>query len=211
MAVSLVQWRGEIGVFHGKCQVYFHSSSCCSVAAMSYASISYNFCFTKLLTLVLITFFSGILLSYHKKINGNVFMIKPYIRSITYFLITWSLLKYIWYDSRIIILSGDIETNPGPKHSFSSQGLKICHWNLNSFSSHMYKTPKLHLMVTIWKYLQECITFEIRIGRKCCKFICLYSCQSQTNDEFESFLKTFELNLDKIYDDNPFTISVFIR
>ena len=54
-------------------------------------------------------------------------MIKPYIRSITYFLITWSLLKYIWYDSRIIILSGDIETNPGPKHSFSSQGLKICH------------------------------------------------------------------------------------
>ena len=102
-------------------------------------------------------------------------MIKPYIRSVTYFLITWSLLKYIWYDSRIIILSGDIETNPGPKHSFSSQGLKICHWNLNSLSSHMYKslycrhsflftnyilfvsqklvlTPKLHLMKTIWKY-----------------------------------------------------------
>ena len=25
-----------------------------------------------------------------------------------------------------IILSGDIETNLGPKHSFSSQGLKIC-------------------------------------------------------------------------------------
>ena len=59
-------------------------------------------------------------------------MIKPYIRSITYFLIWWSLLKYIWYDSRIIILSGDTETNPGPKHSFSSQGLKICHWNLQN-------------------------------------------------------------------------------
>ena len=39
------------------------------------------------------------------------------------------------------------------------------------------------------KYLQECITFEIRIGRKCCKFICLYRSPSQTNDEFESFLK----------------------
>ena len=36
-------------------------------------------------------------------------MIKPHIRRITYFLITWSLLKYIWYDSWIIILSGDIE------------------------------------------------------------------------------------------------------
>ena len=118
MTVSLVQWRREIGVFYGKFKVFFNSSSCCS-AALSYASISHNFCFTKLFTLVLITFFSGILLSYHKKINDNVFMIKPYIRSITYFLITWSLLKYIWYDSRIIILSGDIETNPGPKHSFS--------------------------------------------------------------------------------------------
>ena len=33
----------------------------------------------------------------------------------------------MWHDSRIIILSSDIETNPGPKHSFSSQGLNICH------------------------------------------------------------------------------------
>ena len=54
-------------------------------------------------------------------------MIKPCIRTVTFFLITWSLLKYIWYDSQVIILSGDIEKNSGPKHSFSSQGLKICH------------------------------------------------------------------------------------
>ena len=70
-------------------------------------------------------------------------MIKPYIRSITYFLIIWCLHKYIWYDSKIIILSGDIETNPGPKHSLSSQSLNICHWNLNSLSSHMYKNVSL--------------------------------------------------------------------
>ena len=58
------------------------------------------------------------------------------------------------------------------------------------------------------KYLQECIKFEIRIGRKCCKFICLYRSPSQTNDEFESFLKSFELTLDKIHEDNPFMVSV---
>ena len=57
-------------------------------------------------------------------------------------------------------------------------------------------------------YLQECITFEVRIGRKCCKFICLYRSPNQTNDEFESFLKNFELTLDKIHEDNPFMISV---
>ena len=61
------------------------------------------------------------------------------------------------------------------------------------------------------KYLQECITFEIRIGRKCCKFICLYRSSIQTNDVFESFLKNFELTLDKIHEDNPFMISALAQ
>ena len=172
----------------------------------------------------------------------------------------------MWHDSRIIILSSDIETNPGPKHSFSSQGLNICHWNLNSLSSHIKRKVSLlsaiisaHKLDIIYlsetyvnsetspdddnleipgyniirkdqlsntkrgevcvyykntlpfkiiniKYLQECITFEIRIGRKCCKFICLYRSSSQTNDKLESFLKTFELTFDKIDKDNPFMI-----
>ena len=134
-------WRNRI--FYGKFQVFFKSSTCCSVAAPSYASICHNFCFTKLLALILFSFFSGILLSYHKRINDKVFMIKLYIRSITCFLIIWSLLEYIWHDSHIIILSGDIETNPGPKHSFANEGLKICCWKLNSLSSYMYKTVSL--------------------------------------------------------------------
>ena len=159
MPVTLIQWRGVIGVFYGKFQVFFNSSSCCSVAALSYASICHNFCFTKLLTLISISFFSGILLSYHKNLNENVFLIKPYIRSVTYFLITWSFFKYIWYDSRIIILIGDIETNPGPKHSFSSQGLKICHWNLNSLSSHIYKkVSSLSAFISVHKLDIICLS-----------------------------------------------------
>ena len=70
-------------------------------------------------------------------------MIKSYIRSITHLLITWNLLEYIWHASWIIILIGEIETNSDPKHSFSSQGPTICHWNLNSLSSHMYKKVSL--------------------------------------------------------------------
>ena len=58
------------------------------------------------------------------------------------------------------------------------------------------------------KYLQECIIFEIKIRRKCCKFICLYRSPSQTNGEYKSFLKNFELTLDKTHGDNPFMISV---
>ena len=37
----------------------------------------------------------------------------------------------------LILLSGDIETNPGPK-PISGQSLSICYWNLNSISAHKY-------------------------------------------------------------------------
>ena len=159
MPVSLVQWRGEIEIFYGKSQVVLSSPTCCSVAAPSYGSICHNLRFTKLLTLILVSYFSGILLSYHKKINDNVFMVIPYIRSVTYFLITWSLLKYIWHDSRIIILRDDIETNPGPKQSFSSQGLKISDWNLNSLSSHIYKKVSLlSAFISVHKFDIICLS-----------------------------------------------------
>ena len=41
-------------------------------------------------------------------------MIKSYIMSVTYLLITWDLLEYICHASRIVILSGDIERDPCP-------------------------------------------------------------------------------------------------
>ena len=53
------------------------------------------------------------------------------------------------------------------------------------------------------------MSFEVRIGEKCFKFICLYRSPSHTNDEFESSLKNFELSLDKIHEENLFMIAVF--
>ena len=142
-------------------------------------------------------------------------MIKAYTRSVTYFLI-----MNISGMNLGFILSGDIE------NYFSSEGLTICHWNLNSLSSHMYKKVSLLSDFSVYKLgiiclsetylhsetspdddnleipgyniirkdhpsntkrggicvyykntlpfkiinikcLQECITFEIRIERKC--------------------------------------------
>ena len=82
---------------------------------------------------------------------------------------------------------------------------KITHLTLNVGEFAFIKNT-LPIKLIILKYLQEYITFEIRIGRKCCKFICLYRSSSQTNDKLESFLKTFELTFDKIHKDNPFMI-----
>ena len=48
-----------------------------------------------------------------------------------------------------------------------------------------YKNTLPFKLINI-KYLQVCITFEIRIGIKCCKFICLSRSSSHTNDKFKS-------------------------
>ena len=98
-----------------------YSSICCSLAAPSFAYICRNFCFTKLLTLILISSFTGILLSYRKKIVARVYL--------TCFSDYYT--------------QSDIETNLGPKHCFSSQDIKIYHLNLNSLLSHLYKKVSL--------------------------------------------------------------------
>ena len=52
--------------------------------------------------------------------------------------------------------------------------------------------------------LLSLFSFGLRIGGKCCRFSCIYRSSSQTQDEFEIFLKNFELTLDKIHENNPF-------
>ena len=158
----------------------------------------------------------------------------------------------IWYDFAVwsipflILLSGDIETNPSPK-PIAGQNFSICHWNLNSISAHnftkifllsayvlvhnfdiiclsetylhseistddknleipgyyllradhppsdktggvciFYRT-NLPLRILNISYLSECVTFEISIGKKICRFIHLYRSPSQTQDEFQTF------------------------
>ena len=66
----------------------------------------------------------------------------------------------------------------------------------------LYHKSSLPFRVINVKYPQESISFQLRIGGKCCKFCCLYRSPSQT--QCENFLKNFELTLDEIYENNPF-------
>ena len=68
----------------------------------------------------------------------------------------------------------------------------------------VYCKSSLPFRVISVKYLQKYISFELRIGDKCCRFSCLYRSPGQTQDEFETFLKNFELTLDKNHENNPF-------
>ena len=65
----------------------------------------------------------------------------------------------------------------------------------------IYYKNFLPLKVINIQYLQECINFEMKIGEKLCN---LNRSPSQSQDDFETFLKNVELNLDTILANNPF-------
>ena len=59
---------------------------------------------------------------------------------------------YFWYTASILLLSGDIETNPGP-FSSNLESLNICHWNLNSVATENFiKIPLLEAYITVNKF-----------------------------------------------------------
>ena len=47
----------------------------------------------------------------------------------------------------LLLESGDIETNPGPRRSYF---IKFCHWNLNGPATHDFvKNPLIEAFITI--------------------------------------------------------------
>ena len=63
-----------------------------------------------------------------------------------------------WFYIKKIILSGDVETNPGPQ-SKRCQGFSICHWNLNCIATHSFiKVSLLKEYITIYNYDVSCLS-----------------------------------------------------
>ena len=59
--------------------------------------------------------------------------------------------------SLLILLSADVELNPGPKRAFT-RNISICHWNLNSISAHNYiKLFLLKAYIAIHKFDIICL------------------------------------------------------
>ena len=67
----------------------------------------------------------------------RVNIINIYLGHILYWNILSSFMSNIWYCKCLLRLSGDIELNAGPKPC-SYKSFSICHWNLNSITSHNF-------------------------------------------------------------------------
>ena len=67
-------------------------------------------------------------------------------------------MHFFWIYIKKIILSGDVETNPGPQ-SKRCQEFSICHWNLNSVATHSFiKVSLLKAYITIYNYDVICLS-----------------------------------------------------
>ena len=69
------------------------------------------------------------------KYNGHKISIKVFVW--LFFLMGFSLSTFFWLQILLVLLSGDVEINPGPKRT-PKASLSIYHWNLNSISAHNY-------------------------------------------------------------------------
>ena len=68
--------------------------------------------------------------------------------------------------SRIISLSGDIEINPGLKSNALDLCFSICHWNLNSTSTHTFtKVSFLSASISVHKFDIICLSETYLISK----------------------------------------------
>ena len=57
--------------------------------------------------------------------------------------------------TQLLLKSGDIETNPGPK---KSSAIKFCHWNLNGLAAHGFvKVPLIEAFITTHNFDIVCL------------------------------------------------------
>ena len=89
-----------------------------------------------------------------KKVN----IINIYLGRILYWNILSSFISNIWYCKCLLQLSDDIELNPGPKLN-CCKSFSICHWNLNSITSHNFiKASLLTAYNSIHKFDISCLS-----------------------------------------------------
>ena len=170
-----------------------------------------------------------------------------------------------------ILLSGDVEANPGPGPPSMNiyNKLSVCHWNAGSLpvqnfvkidlikafnsvhnfdiifitetflnSSHLSDNSELLIenytlirsdhpsdvrrggVCVYYKSclpvrtlqvvnLKECLALEVQNENKLSIFCALYRSPSQSSDDFEKFISDLELDLNDMYNLNPFVISIF--
>ena len=94
--------------------------------------------------------------------SSFIFIFKGASESITETNLTWPdyifTIRYLinHFKHLLLLLSGDIETNPSPKRS---SNIKFCHWNLNGLAAHDFiKVPLVEAFITSNNFDLVCLS-----------------------------------------------------
>ena len=135
MPVSLNQYRGEIGSFYNRstCQI--------TELTISLFNILVNFSENVLVYFILIANMTFLTLL-DPFSSCNTIYLWNFMTHLFYFRLLTSFLAKFSGNSDLLMLCGDIESNPGPRPN-SGQSFSICHWNLNSIAGHNFSKISL--------------------------------------------------------------------
>ena len=150
MPVNAVQYRVTVGIFNNQkliANLRFELPSC---SKLSNNLPNYDANFISLLFyifLIAFLFSKGYVSKISTKLYISIFMLFNVLLGVL-----------VWLCSCLIIVSGDVEVNPGPKNS-ASECLSICHWNLNRILTHDYhKFFLLKAYISVYKFDIICLS-----------------------------------------------------
>ena len=135
MPVSSNQYRGEIGSFSN------WSTSQITEMTISLFNILMNFTKNALVYIILLV--NMIFLTLLDQFSScNIIYLWNFMTHLFYYRLLTSFLGNFSGKFDLLMLCGDIESNPGPRPN-SGQSFSICHWNLNSIAAHNFSKISL--------------------------------------------------------------------
>ena len=135
MPVSLNQYCGEIGSFYNR------STSQVTELTISLFNLLVNFIENVLIYLILIV--NMIFLTLQDQFSPcNIIYLWNFTTHLFYFRLLTSFLANFSGKFDLLMLCGDIESNPGPRPN-SGQSFSIWHWNLNRIAAHNFSKISL--------------------------------------------------------------------
>ena len=135
MPVSLNQYRGEIGSFYNR------STSQITDMTISLSNILVNF--TKNVLVYIILLVNMIFLTLLDQFSScNIIYLWNFMTHLFFYRLLTSFLGSFSGKFDLLMLCGDIESNPGPRPN-SGQSFSISHWNLNSIAAHNFSKISL--------------------------------------------------------------------
>ena len=155
MPVNLVQYRGTVAVFNNR--KFFNKLQYKKMFEPTFLQMYFliEHCYLHCNILVSLFMLLAALIYLKPKVH-NVATISSFA---LFFVICIHLWTVNWlYSPFLILLSGDVELNLGPKHN-SGEFFSICHWNLNNVSAYNYtKLSSLRAVIAVHKFDIICLS-----------------------------------------------------